>query len=127
MASRDGDVADRFSLVVGGPFHRTLSRLGLTTADHLPTQQASIVLAMLAWLLPALLVVGQSLTDDHYSGWGFFSDWTVYARYLIAIWIMVATERYADVRLTTLTGHFREACIISDADLPAFKLRTRQG
>lgn len=33
---------------------------------------------------------------------------------------MVATERYADVRLTTLTGHFREACIISDADQPAF-------
>lgn len=110
----------RFSLVVGGPFHQMLSRLGLTGVDQLPTRRAALFLALSAWLLPALLVVLQSLYDDRYSGWEFFTDWTVYARYPIAIWIMVATERYADIRLIILTGHFREASLISDADLPAF-------
>lgn len=113
--------SSRFSLVVGGPFHGTLRRLGLTGKDQLPTRRAALVLALTAWLLPALLVAVQSLFDDRYSGWGFFLDWTVYTRYLLAIWVMIATERYADGRLITLTQQFREARIISDADLPAFR------
>ncbi|MEA3275316.1 MAG: hypothetical protein U9Q81_08540 [Pseudomonadota bacterium] len=113
--------AGRFSLVVGGPFHAILRRLRLTAPDQLPTQRAALGLALLAWLPPALLAVFQSLTDDRYSGWGFFTDWMVYTRYLIAIWIMIATERYADGRLITLAQHFRDARILSDADLPAFE------
>ena len=42
------------------------------------------------------------------------------ALYLIAIWIMIATERYADERLITLAHHFRAAHILSEADRPAF-------
>ena len=112
---------ERFSLVVGGPFHRTLCRLGLTGADQLPTQRAALVLALVAWLLPALLVVGQSFLDDHYTGWEFFSDWIVHTRYLLAIWMMVATERYADDRLSTLAQNFSAANILSHADQPRFK------
>lgn len=110
-----------FSLVQGGPFHALLRRLGLTGTDQLPTQRAGLLLALSAWLLPALFVVIQSLVDDDYRGWGYFSDWTVYARYLIAIWIMIATERYADARLIILTQHFRSARIISNEELPLFK------
>lgn len=40
---------------------------------------------------PALLVVAQSLFDSRYSGWGFFTDWTVRTRYLIAIGVLIAT------------------------------------
>jgi len=120
MSPRSTENNDRFSLVVGGPFHGALRRLGLTGVDQLPTQRAAFGLALAAWLLPALLVVAQSLLDDRYAGWGFFSDWTVYTRYLIAIWIMIATERYADERLITLAHHFRAAHILSEADQPAF-------
>jgi hypothetical protein len=66
-------------------------------------------------------VIVQSLVDGDYSGWGYFSDWTVYTRYLVAIWFMIATERYADERLHVLTGQFRTARIIPDEELPAFK------
>lgn len=113
--------SEQFSLVVGGPFHALLRRLGLTGVDQLPTQRAALGLAVLAWLPPALLAVIESLADMGYSGWGYFTDWTVYTRYLIAIWIMIATERYADTRLVALVRHFREARIISDHDLPAFR------
>jgi len=112
---------ERFSLVVGGPFHSVLRRLGLTGADQLPTQGAAFALSLSAWLLPALFVIAQSLADDRYSGWGFFTDWTVHTRYLLAIWIMVATERYANDRLVTLAQQFRAAHIVSQADQPAFK------
>ena len=115
-----GDPVPRFSLVVGGPFHTVLRRLGLLGADQLPTWRAAIGLALFAWLPLALLAVAQSLVDDRYSGWGFFTDWTVHARYLVAIGAMIATERYADGRLAILAREFREAQLLSDDGLPAF-------
>jgi hypothetical protein len=120
MDPGSGDSADRFSLVAGGPFHAVLRRLGLLGADRLPTPRAAIGLALLAWLPPALLAVAQSLVDDRYSGWGFFADLTVYTRYLVAIWVMIATERYADGRIVILVRQFREARLLSDDGLPAF-------
>jgi hypothetical protein len=121
MNSGPGSFEGRFSLVVGGPFHGLLRRLRLTGADELPTLRGALALALLAWLPPALAAVAQSVADDRYSGWGFFTDWMVHTRYLIAIWIMIATERYANGRLIALTQHFREARILSDGDQPAFK------
>jgi hypothetical protein len=115
------DENERFSLVTGGPFNRALRRLGLVGADLLPTRRTVIVLALLAWLPPALLAVAQSLYDNSYSGWSYFTDWTVHARFLIAIAAMVATERYADGRLGTLARHFRKARILSDEGHSAFQ------
>jgi hypothetical protein len=80
MDPRPSAPADRFSLVAGGPFHAVLSRLSLTGADQLPTRRAALGLALLAGLPPALLAVVQSLVDSQYSGWGFFTDWTVSTR-----------------------------------------------
>jgi hypothetical protein len=121
MDSGSANPIDRFSLVAGGPFHRVLHRLGWIGADRLPTRHAAIGLALFAWLPPALLAIAQTLLDSSYSGWGYFTDLTVPARYLLAIWVMVMTERYADGRLVILVREFREANLISRNDLPAFE------
>ncbi len=120
MDPGSGDPTDRFSLVVGGPFHAILRRLGLVGADQLPTRRAALGLALLAWLPPALLAVVQSLADDRYSGWGYFMDPTVHTRYLVAIAAMIATERYANGRLVLLAREFRESQILSPEALPGF-------
>jgi hypothetical protein len=104
----------RFSLVAGGPFDALLGRLGLAGDDRLPSPLAAVVLAMVAWLPPATLAIAQSLLHADYSGWGFFTDGTVYARYLIAIVFMVGTDRYADWRLTRLAQYFRESGLLAD-------------
>jgi hypothetical protein len=111
---------ERFSLVVGGPFHVALRRLGLTGADQLPTSRAALGLALVAWSVPALLVVAQALADERYFGWDYFTDLTVYTRFLLAIWVMIATERYADGRIALLSRQFREARLVADDVLPAF-------
>ncbi len=121
VSLQSGDHGERFSVVAGGPFHGFLRRLGLIGEDLLPTQGAAVGLTVLAWLLPALLVVLQSFVDSGYSGWGFFKDLTVYSRYLIAIGVMVATERYADGRLELLARQFRTAGLVTDDGLPAFR------
>ncbi len=110
-----------FSLVAGGPFYGILRRLGLVGADQLTTWRTATALALLAWLLPALLVVVQSLVDSGYRGWGYFTDLTVPARYLIAIWAMVATERYADSRFKILGRQFREAGLLARDSLPGYE------
>ena len=112
---------ERFSLVAGGPFHSVLSRLGLVGEDQLPLWRASFGIALVAWLLPALPAVVQSLVDDAYSGWGYFTDLTVYARFLVAIAVMVATERHADGRLEMLARQFREARLITDEGIPGYR------
>jgi hypothetical protein len=112
--------AHRFSLVAGGPFHAVLRRLGLIASDELPARRAGVVLALLAWVPPVALVVAQSLLDGPYAGWGLCTDWTVHTRYLIAIWVMIATERYADGRIDLLTRQFRAAWLLADASQPAF-------
>lgn len=121
MTSAADQSAHRFSLVVGGPFNALLSRLGLTGADRLPTQRAAWYLAAVAWLLPATLAVVQTLVDPAYVGWGYFGDWTAHTRYLVAIGVMIATERYADGRLGALVDQFRDAGIVPDRDRPAFQ------
>jgi hypothetical protein len=68
-----------------------------------------------------VLVVAQSLLDGHYSGWGLFTDWTVHTRYLIAIWVMITTERYADGRIDLLTQQFRAARLLANESQPAFE------
>lgn len=110
-----------FSLVAGGPFYELLRRLGLLGADQLTTLRTATVLAMFAWLLPALLVVAQSLVDGGYRGWGYFTDLTVPARYLIAIWAMMATERYADDRFKTMGHQFRETGLLTRDSLPRYE------
>jgi hypothetical protein len=77
MHSESVNPVDRFSLVAGGPFHKVLRRVGLSGADQLTTWRTATVLALIAWLPPALLAAAQTLLDSSYSGWGYFTDLTV--------------------------------------------------
>ncbi len=121
MTSRNEEPAERFSLVAGGPFHGLLQRLGLLGEDRLPRMKAAIGLALVAWLLPGVTASVQSLVDPSYTGWDYFSDLTVYARFLVAIAVMIATERHADGRLELLARQFERARIIRDDALPVLR------
>jgi hypothetical protein len=103
----------QFSLVAGGPFHKLLLRLGLLGQDGLPGWRTAFVLALLAWMPPAILAIAQTLLHADYSGWEFFRDGTVYTRYLVAIIAMVITERFADGRISVLVNQFLQARLIA--------------
>ncbi len=109
-------IPERFSLVAGGPFHDLLRHWGLLDTDQLPSYKAAAGAAVLAWIIPAIVVSAQSLLNNNYSGWDYFQDPTVYSRYLIAIYIMVATERMADNRVVLLIHQFRNADLLNPED-----------
>lgn len=108
----------RPSLIIGGPFYRLLKGLGLLGADQLPAGRAGIVLAALAWLLPAGLAVLQDVATGDAIGLGFFSDPSVAARFLVGIFVFIAIERQADARLSLILDNFRNAQLINDRNLP---------
>ena len=101
-----------FSLVIGGPFHTLLSRLRLVGEDRLPTVLAALVLAMIAWLPSALLSVADHLYSGSTVALSYFTDYTAYIRGLLAISVMVITERAAHLRLTPIVNQFTEAHLI---------------
>lgn len=105
---------ERFSLVVGGPFHTLLRHCGLIGADLLPTWRAAALLALLAWSIPVTLAVAQTRLDSNYSGLDIFTDGTVFARYLLAVWAMLATERFADGRITLLMRYFADSNLLRE-------------
>lgn len=109
-----------FSLVAGGPFYRALSSLGLLGEKGLPAWKTAVFLALLAWLPPALLAVAQTLVSDTYSGWDYFQDGTVYTRYLVAVMAMIATEKFADERITLLIRQFPDAHLLAPGDQDCF-------
>ncbi|HLF30993.1 MAG TPA: hypothetical protein VI566_08195 [Xanthomonadales bacterium] len=120
MSSQPNDFLERFSLVVGGPFHTVLRRAGLVEADLLSSHRTAFGLALLAWLIPVSLASIQALLDDGYIGLSIFSDLTVYSRYLVAVWVMIATERVADARISLLVRQFPHARLVGEAGLPRF-------
>ena len=115
-----GEMPERFSLVLGGSFHALLRRAGLVAEDSLPTGRAAFWLAFIAWLIPILLVCLQEWLDPVYDGHTIFTDFTVHSRFLIAIWVMIATERIADARVSLLIRQFPRSGLIASSALPAF-------
>jgi hypothetical protein len=113
------------SIVRGGLLHDMLERLGLMAPDGLPTLRVAIGLALIAWLAPVTLASVQSSVDESYSGARLFTDWTVHTRYLVAIFVMIVTERYADGRFDVLLRQFRSTDLVPPASDTKFNIIIR--
>jgi hypothetical protein len=120
------DLPQRFSLVAGGAFHSLLGRLGLLEDDMLPSRRAAILLALVAFSIPATFAALQTLLDAQYNGWDYFQDVTVYTRYLIAILIMISTESLADSRIVLMTQYLSNAGLLSTGGRARFTVVVRQ-
>lgn len=109
----------RISLIIGGPFYSLVGRLGLVGPDRLLGLRAAVVLAAVAWLLPAVLAVLQALlTNDRYA-LGYFTDPSAVARLLVGVFVLVITERAADARLGVLFDNFLGPHLVAVRDRDA--------
>ncbi len=117
---------EQFSLVIGGPFHALLSRLRLLGADGLPTLRAAIILVLIAWLPPALLSVVDYLYNGSERALSYFSDYTAYIRFWLAIGVMVMTERSAHFRLTPVVNQFFHARLICEESMERFRAAVKK-
>ena len=106
------NVPNTFSLLQGGPTHRLQARLGLQAGDGLPTVRTGLIVAAIAWGPLAVLAAFDARNWDFQLGTSFYTDFGAYARYLLAIFILIVTERVADRRLNRLLSSFEESGIV---------------
>jgi hypothetical protein len=104
-----------FSVVEGGPFSLLCARLGLLSPALGRTGRRAAALTALAWVpLAALSAAGPGGPG------AFFSDAATQVRLLLALPLLVLTERFAHPRQRFVPAVFLERGLVRDADLPAF-------
>ena len=117
--------APRFSLVGGGPINALLGRAGLLGPDQLPSVRCALLLALLAWLLPAACAIVQSIVEPAYDATAYFSDSSTLARYFIAVGTMLFMERRADARTLLMVREFLKGGLLLTDSRRAFGARVR--
>jgi len=99
LRERTSDGVERFSIAGGAPFLDVQRRLRLVEADSLSAGRRAVFFAALCWLPLFVLaaVRGDLLAPE--GGHAFLRDFTVAARFLVAVPILLLIEPIADARL----------------------------
>jgi hypothetical protein len=100
------------SLVRGGPVHRLQGRLGLLADDGLPTMRCGLLVVALAWLPLAGLAMLDGRNFNFELGSGFYTDLSAYARFVLAAFVLIVTDRVTDNRLNRLLAGFGHSGIV---------------
>ena len=72
---------------------------------------------MFAWLPSASMAAASYFFTDDTSALSFFGDYTAHTRSLLAISLMILTERPSHLRLKPLVYQFADAGLIADEDV----------
>lgn len=110
---------NEFSLVLGGPLYQLLLKTRLARPPLSLLHRRMLVIPALAWL--PLLVL--TLTDRHALGGvgvPFLLDVETYARFLIAMPILLLAEVVVHSRVRDIVWQFRERGIVAEESRPRF-------
>src|SRR5215475_660427 len=108
-------------LFESAPPHRLDSCLGLIRAGHPRVARRAILAVAIAWVPLALLTLvrGDFIRPDHANA--FILDIGCFARYLIALPMLVIAESVCAPRLSAIAWQFVTSGLIADADRPAYE------
>src|SRR5262245_8064107 len=108
------------SLMRGGPFHRFQRTLHLEDPVNPRTARRAFLFALVSWLpLVALAAVqGLAINDDPRRS--LLLDFTVYARFLVAVPLFIIGESVADGRFSMIVDYFLGSGIVTGPERQAF-------
>jgi hypothetical protein len=110
-----------FSLVQGGPTYQLLRRLRLCGNDLEFAPRRIVAICLVAWLP---LVILTSLKRHAFSGIlnvPFLYDVEAHVRLLVTLPILIASERFVQLRLGPLVSNFTRRHIIREPDMPRYQ------
>jgi len=110
-----------FSLLAGGPAHWIQQRLGLIKpgAPHL-WRRAALAVAV-TWVPLLLISAAEGLALGHRVQLPFLCDFSVHARFLVAIPLLILAEGLVEQRVMDAVKHFVHAGLVSQTDFPRFE------
>jgi hypothetical protein len=114
MATRQSEVANDFSLVLGGPLFQLFRRARLTGSALELVKRRVVVIALFAWLPLLVLSVIEG------TAWGtavkvpFLFDIDAQVRFLVALPLLIVAELVVHERTRTVVGQFASQGLVPD-------------
>ena len=110
-----------FSLVAGGPTHRLQQRLGLITpgSPHLARRAALSI--VLTWVPLLVLSMAQGLAIGHDVRIPFLHDFAAYARFLVAIPLLILAEGLIEHHIAGVVAHVIHAGLVPERQYPEYE------
>jgi hypothetical protein len=105
----------------GGPPLRLQRSLGLVKPEQPRILRRALFSATLAWVPLALATAAQTLFRGDGSVNWFFSDFSIHARYLIALPALIFAERDCIPQLEKIVRHFVDIGLVADSDMPRYR------
>ena len=105
----------------GGPTLRLQRSLGLVKPEQPRILRRALFSAIIAWAPLALATTAQTLFRGDGSAHWFFSDFSIHARYLIALPALIFAERDCIPQLEKIVHHFVDIGLVANKDLPSYR------
>jgi hypothetical protein len=110
-----------FSLVAGGPAHWLQERLGLVGPGSLRTAMRALLSTVLTWGVLLILSAAQGLAIGNAVRVPFLHDFAAYARFLVAIPMLILAEGLIGREIAAVAAHFYSSGLISESDRPSYE------
>src|SRR5262245_29061628 len=107
-----------FSLVAGGPMYRLQQRLGLITPDSSYLTRRAVLSMLLTWFLLFTLSAAQGLAIGHEVRIPFLYDFAAYARFLVAIPLLILAEGLIEHHIAGVEAHFMRSKLVPERQYP---------
>ena len=117
---------DSVSLTQGGPFFRVERRVGLTRAGTVPLVLRAGLSIAIAFVPLVLLSAAQGLLVGTQVTLPLAVDLTVYARFLLAVPLMLYAERWIDFRVALAVNQFRTGNLLQGGAQEGFEAAVRR-
>ena len=111
-----------FSLVAGGPTHRIQEKLGLVRPGWIPVLNRAALSTLVTWFVLLGLSAAQGLAIGTGVRIPFLYDFAGYARFLIAIPLLILAEGPIEREIDAAAAHFGRSGLISEVDRPTYEV-----
>ena len=105
----------------GGPTLRLQRSLGLVKPEQPHVLRRALFTAIISWAPLALATTAQTLFRGDGSANWFFSDFSIHARYLIALPALIFAESDCIPQLEKIVHHFVDIGLVASKDLPRYR------
>lgn len=104
----------------GGPSYRLMQRIGLVRGDDPSVRRRIVAFLALTWLPLLILCLLEGRAVGATAEESFLLDFAVYARFFIAVPLLIVAEVIVGPRLTSAGMQFVQSGFVREEDYPAF-------
>jgi hypothetical protein len=110
-----------FSLLAGGPTHWLQQRLGLIKPGSANIWRRVGISVLVTWVPLLALSAAEGVAVGNRVRLPFLYDFAAYARFLVAIPLLILAEGLVERRVMETIKHFIQARLVSEGDFPRFE------